>query len=406
MKQGKIYMKIILVILVVLVAVYFLFSILSSGETGYTIYQAAAYKVGDGITTTGFVVRDEQVIESSEKIVVLTRADGERVGMNQVVANCYDNERARQTQLEIDRLENELEQLEYAYSFSGSDSESATLDADITQAIGQVSIYTNRRSMDFAAGTADRLKSYILRRYASAETEGAIWDRITQTKNELNSLYTENSNVSRSITTAVSGYFCSTVDGYESILNSESVMALSVTAFNDLPNRRKTVTSQQIGKLVTDIGWYYVTTVAAGTMDDYAKGDTLSVRFSHDFSGDARMTIMHIGEIEDGRQVLVMKNNDFIQDAVSLREQSAEIIFGYKDGLRVPKSAIRVNDDGETGVYVLEGAEAEWKEVTPLYYGEDSIIVKLDQTSTDNLWPGDEIILTDGELFDGKVMIR
>lgn len=406
MKQDSIYMKIITVILAVMVAAYFLFSILSSNGSSYTTYTAVAYKVGDGISTTGFVVRDEQVIDSDEQIVVLTHADGEKVGNGQVVANCYDSEQARQTQLDIDRLETDLAQLEYAYSFSGSDAESATLDADITQAIGQISIYVNRRSMDFATGTADRLKSYILRRYASADSAEATWERISQTKQALNLLYVENDKASRSINAPVSGYFCSAVDGYEGLLNSQSIMELSVSQFDTLEQRRQTVSQRQIGKLVTDIGWYYVTTVEAGSMDDYEKGDTLSVHFSHDFYGDVRMTIMRFGEVEDGRQLLVLKTNDFIQDAVSLREQSADVIFGYKDGLHVPKTALYINEDKQTGVYVLEGAEAEWKTVTPLYYGEDSVIVKLDQSSTNNLWPGDEIILTDGEIFDGMVMAQ
>lgn len=405
MKQGSIYMKIIVVLLVIMVAAYFLFSILGSSGSTYTTYTAVEYKVGDGITTTGFVVRDEQVIVSNEQIVVLTHADGQRIGMGQTVANCYDDEQARQTQLEIDRKEAELEQLEYAYSYSGSDADSANLDADITQAIGQIGIYTNRRSMDFAAGAGDQLKSYILRRYASDQTSEALWARITQTKDELNELYAENSRASRSIKTDTAGYFCSAVDGYETVLTSESIMQMSVSQYDAISDKRQEVKPEQIGKLATDIGWYYITTVEAGSMDDYSKGDTLTVHFSHDFYEDTRMTIMRLGEVEDGRQVLVMKTNEYIQDAVSLREQTADIIFGYKEGLRVPKKALYVID-GESGVYVLEGAEAEWKTVTPLYYGEESVIVKLDKSSTDNLWPGDEIILTDGEIFDGKVLIE
>ena len=64
----------------------------------------------------------------------------------------------------------------------------------------------------------------------------------------------------------------------------------------------------------------------------------------------------------------------------------------------------RAINSGDLGM--LEGAEAEWKTVTPLYYGEDSVIVKLDKSDTDNLWPGDEVILSEEELFDGKVMVE
>lgn len=407
MKQGSTYMKVIVVILAVMVAAYVLFAILSTNSNSYTTYTAVAYKVGDGISTTGFVVRDEQVIESDESIVVLTRTDGERVGKGQTVANCYDSEQARQTQVEIERLEAELEQLEYAYSFSGSDADSATLDADITQAIGQVAVYVNRRSLEFASGTGEQLKSYILRRYVSDDTTDAIWDRITQTKDRLNELYNENRTTSRSVIADATGFFCAAVDGYENVLNSQNIMEMTVAQFENIPNARTQTSSRQIGKLVTDIGWYYITTVKEGEMAEYTKGDTLTVHFSHDFYGDARMTIMRVGELDDGKQLLVLKTNDYIQDAVSLREQSADIIFGYKDGLRVPKSALYVDEDShDTGVYVLEGVEAEWKSVTPLYYGEDSVIVKLDQSSTDNLWPGDEIIVTNDDMFDGKVMVE
>ena len=36
-------------------------------------------------------------------------------------------------------------------------------------------------------------------------------------------------------------------------------------------------------------------------------------------------------------------------------------------------------------------------------YG-DGYVVELDQSSTGNLWPGDDIILTSDDIEDGKVM--
>jgi len=34
----------------------------------------------------------------------------------------------------------------------------------------------------------------------------------------------------------------------------------------------------------------------------------------------------------------------------------------------------------------------------------ESYVVELDKSSTDNLWPGDEIIVGARDLYDGKVM--
>ena len=72
----------------------------------------------------------------------------------------------------------------------------------------------------------------------------------------------------------------------------------------------------------------------------------------------------------------------------------------------MPKSAIYVNDAGQSGVYILEGAEARWKDVHILHDNGDSFLVELDKTSTANLWPEDEIILTTEDIFEGKVMIQ
>ena len=80
------------------------------------------------------------------------------------------------------------------------------------------------------------------------------------------------------------------------------------------------------------------------------------------------------------------------------------MVFSSYTGLRVPKAAIRVTDDQRTGVYVLEGRNAVWKYVTPLHDNGETYVVVLDKSSTNNLWPGDEIIVNAPDLYDGKVV--
>ena len=86
-----------------------------------------------------------------------------------------------------------------------------------------------------------------------------------------------------------------------------------------------------------------------------------------------------------------------------LRQQSAEIVFTSYSGLRVPKSAVRV-ENGQTGVYILEGTLAKWKPITILHDTGESYVAALDTSSTDNLWPGDELIINAKNLYDGKVV--
>ena len=87
-----------------------------------------------------------------------------------------------------------------------------------------------------------------------------------------------------------------------------------------------------------------------------------------------------------------------------MRQQSADIVFTSYAGLRVPKEAIRVDEDGQVGVYILEGSNASWKSVNILHDNGETYVVELDQSSVNNLWPGDEIIVTGRDLYDGKVV--
>ena len=100
------------------------------------------------------------------------------------------------------------------------------------------------------------------------------------------------------------------------------------------------------------------------------------------------------------------------------------MVFSSYSGLRVPKEAVRVmtrsqiyqetadaSDDltmepeqTYVGVFVLEGSTAAWKTIRILHDNGESYVVELDKSSTDHLWPGDEIIVGARNLYDGKVV--
>ena len=82
---------------------------------------------------------------------------------------------------------------------------------------------------------------------------------------------------------------------------------------------------------------------------------------------------------------------------------AADVVFISYSGLRVPKEAVRVQN-GQVGVYVVEGNAAAWKPIVILHDNGESYVVELDKSSTDNLWPGDEIIVGARNLYEGKVV--
>ena len=70
------------------------------------------------------------------------------------------------------------------------------------------------------------------------------------------------------------------------------------------------------------------------------------------------MTVYSVGEIQNGEMVVVFRSSQNDSKVEDLRQESGRLIFQSDEGLRIPKEALRVNEDGETGVYVVLAQKA------------------------------------------------
>lgn len=400
-KQGSRYTKVILGIFLAAVVCYFGYYIAAALSEPLTTVAAIEYEAGTGSYTTGFVVRDEAVVSSQYAITNLIVTEGERVAKGQSVATGYLNEDAQARQEEITALELRLEQLEYAVSYSSDVSDQARLDSEIQSQLLSLTRYIARGDMNSAADLSSGLKGLVLRRTTSADGDSAMRVSIQALKEELAQLRAASSADSMTVSAERSGYFSGTVDGYEDVLTVSLLDTLTVARLEELTARE---TSQKsVGKIVMGDTWYYVTAVPADQVEGVRKGDQVPVSFAAQFIDDLEMTVYRIGDEEDGRCLLVLSCDRYMQEVTLLRQQSADVVFTSYTGLRVPKDAIRVIDQ-VPGVYVVEGRAAAWKPVEILHDNGESYVVELDKSSTNHLWPGDEIIVGGRNLYDGKVV--
>lgn len=400
MKQGKIFNRIIEALLLLVIVFYFGYSIYNALSDPLTTVQALAYETGSGCNTTGYVVRQEQVLTSAYAITLPSKQEGAKVAVNETVAVGYRSQQAQDRQGDMVQLEAQLKQLEAAASQTDPAALSAMDDA-ITAQLRSLSAYLNRGDLRAAEQAGQDAKVLILQRTADQTDAASIREQTAQVKEQIAQLRSQSSGDANALTAAASGYFSGTVDGYESILTPQALSSLSVSQLQALTPAAAAETAY--GRLITSKTWYYVTAVPEELLSGKVTGDTVQVTFAHNFYDAVPMTIVRMGDPEAGTRVLVLSCDDFIQDVTLLREQSADIVFSTYSGLRVPKDAVRMVD-GQIGVYVLESAAAKWKPITILYDSGESYIAQLDKSSTANLWPGDEIILDARDLFDGKVI--
>lgn len=403
-KQGSLFLRIISILLGVFLLVYLVSSLFVRDEVPHTIETVLYCEVGDGDTVSGFVVRGEKVITSDAPIVVCDLMEGERVGGGQSVATGYDTDAARQSREMLFSLQRQREQLALA-SLETDGKNNDVLDTQISHLVVSMSSKVASQRLDAARTFTGELKPLVLRRSVSGDDEKELKNRMNRIDERITLLTTQTATGATPVTADEPGYFSMMVDGYENIITPEFLETMTLIDFHSLAEEKRSSPENAIGRLVTGQKWYFVTEIPAARQSQCEKGDRLTVNFAGQGLQNLRMRVERVGEEEDGRCLLVLSCREQMQRVTALRTQTAEVIFDSFEGLRIPKRALYY-EDGVAGVYVLEAGRAEWKTVDKLLEFGDYYLLDWDDSSTDHLWPNDQIIITDKNIRDGTVISK
>ena len=423
MKQGTLLNKFVMLVLAAAVVIYLAVYAWNSFSDPFTTVLCYAYTVDDAVETTGFLVREETVIPGQGGTVELLPSEGERVARGEAVAVLYQSTAALERSKELSRLTLELEQLRYSLGRDDTTGDSARLSEEVVDAISSLRASVASGDLTGLEDQALNLRSLVYQREYIFEEDGsmdALEAAISAKEAEIAALESQSAADTTRIRVNEPGIFSGYVDGYESLLTPAMLETITPSGLDALAAQRVQEDESAVGKLITDSTWYFACALGEEDAGQLIEGHTITVRFSRDWSGEVEMTVESVGEPENGRSAVVLSSTRFLSDTTLLRRQTVELVFDSVEGVRIPKKALRVEqqtvtdpETGEesqvsvTGVYALVGAQAEFKPVTVLSEEEDYCLVQ-PETPSDGarkiLRAGDEIILTAEELFDGKVV--
>ena len=248
------------------------------------------------------------------------------------------------------------------------------------------------------------LKSNIITRELTNTPVEEIQSMITSLESQRDRLNELIGDSETTLTTSESGFFTSHVDGYENVFDVNALDELTPSSFRSLLNQNASVTDRQVGRLVTSFTWYFVSNLRVDVASALTSGSYVNLRF--DAMGDdlVRVRVESISAAEDGEVTVVFSSDQYMEELVNLRKQSASVVMATYEGLKVPKDAVRVDEEGNLGVYVITGMYSEFKEIDVLYETEDYYIVDTDPTTTRSLLVYDLIIVNGKGLANGKVI--
>lgn len=401
MKKTSPLMKILPIAVLAAVLVYFAMQLYNYLSDPVNTTLVVAGQAEDTIALNGWLLRDEEVLPAQNGTLSRVRQEGERVGVGQVLARVYANDGALQTVSQIETLELQLQQLQFALTSYLNPDAALKLDTSITG-----DILTLRQALtggDYTAAEGDTapLKAAVLKRDHSYASQEEIQTEIKSVEGQIKSL--EASLSGTTVTARASGTYSAVCDGYETVLTKAFLEEVTP---GKLARLRPVDEQSNMGKLIYGDTWYYVVTLPEEQASYLKSQGAVTLRFAKGFDQNIRMQVVSVSAPEDGQAAVTLSCRKYLAQTTLLRHQAADVILRTYEGLRVPSNALRVSEEGVTGVYCVDGSTAAFRPVTVLYQGQGYALVQPAEGASDTqtLRVGDEVIATAGALSDGKVI--
>ena len=367
---------------------------------------AAIYTTTDYIGFKGIYVRNEKLVSyHANGVINYTHPDGYKIAKNSVIAEVYRNQSDLAYQQQIDDLIARRTVLQDAQALVGTDS--SQLESFSNQ------IYDKHSEMmqhlcDGDYKSASALKSDMLNLRSKKEivkgTETSYAEKIQDINNQITQLKAQISRDPYAVSIGETGYFVSSVDGYEDILNSETVFDLSKEQIEQIlaADTAESNPAGVIGKLIDGYKWYMVAilnTVRMGTVFEGAEV-TLRVGYSQQ---DVDAKVVSLKRQEDGSSICIFECDTFSSEFVDGRVAQVKLLMDNYEGIRIPTSAIRIVD-GKAGVYTRKGIEVVFKQIKQIISEEDYTLVENTSKLDGYISLYDTVIVGGKDLYDGKII--
>ncbi len=393
-KKTDLIMKIVGAAFFVAVVVYFAVYVFSSLNTPYQTISAVEYTVRDSIGLEGIVVRDEEPLLTYYNSLHIAAENGKRVAKGGVVGIVYSSDSELQRAERLREVNQEIQSLEELQE-SGI-SESQKLENGIKSEIQSLRSAVQNRELDNVGTLSSNVRTLVL---SAAGDESSIDEELDALYAERKSLESAESNPYDVIKALQSGLFSTAADGFEDI-SPASIEDMDTEELGNLMAENRSRPELALGKLVYGSKWYYASIMDEDDANDFDEGDRVTMIFGKYYSEYLDMRIESIGfEDDNGRCVVIFSCSEALADVLDMRMQSAELILHEDTGVRVPKKAVRVDEEGRVYVFTQTGMQAEKKYVEIMHdLGEHYVV------ASEKLHAGDVVIVNGRDIYDGKVV--
>lgn len=405
MKRTNTVTKLISLLLFIAMAAYIGVYLIRSVSSDIRTAPAVYVELTETSAVTGMVFRDETLFDSGEQYLGIIAENGQLLSANDIIAVSYSGEEALERAGRIRELEL---QKQYILSVLEDDAGGDTVskrESSIKTAVINLSSAAARHETEELASASVTLSSLVLKDPNVNATEVDL----NLVNGELESLRQSAAYDTVAIRASSPGLFFSSTDGYEYI-RPEKVKGIGPEDLRKLFDEPQDTPPTVIGKLASPLDWYYAAIVSSEGAEKLAVGKSATLDFGRYSSEPLNVTVISKTAGDDGEYAVVFRGTTAVSEMLSIREASAEIVFGKTAGIRVPKEAVYTEEPEDesdlenTFVYTVTGLQAEKKYINIILETADYYLVEVSANDASALRTGNDIILTGKDIYDGMLL--
>lgn len=407
-------------LLMIFIVVYAGFQILPSFAGKIETESALAVSIFDTNQTTGYIFREELVLEGdSSGIPVTFIKDGERVSKGQHFANVYSADDYAELQKNIDEIDAKIEVLEKsAIEANTYITDISKTDEQVNDNLSKVYSAISKGTLTDLANAQNDLLVNMNKRNIIVNMNESYTEELKKLKAQRNTMQSKITQVSVKLVADTSGYYYGDTDGYENVFNPSLLDTLTLESFSELTGSRPDINikNNSYGKIVKSYVWHVVCEADRTSVSPYEVNHYYTLNFPEFSEDELNMELVNIiKNTSSEKALLVFRGNTAPEDFTYQRKQKVNIISDKYTGLSIPKSALRIVN-GKQGVYIINGDIIRFRRVNIIYETDDYYIVsskdpvqKTDEENNAEKYPYialyDNVIVKGKNLFDGKIAV-
>ncbi len=336
--------------------------------------------------------------------------DGTKVKLGSTVANIYDSATVIEQTGVVD-IDSRLGILEQANSVDGiTTADTTTIDSQISELYYTIRQSSEKENYSNIPNRRDEFLTLLNKRQIITGEVENFNGRIQELQSQKDSLTMHSEDAIMSINSPYTGFFYSSLDGYEALFDSSKLESLSFEDFDELTaSEPEQYPDTAIGKVVTEFNWYVVCMGSREDLKELNKNFEYKIQFP--YNNDIQVTFRLsdvIYQSGSNRIMFIFECYDHPDGFNYKRMQNVSIISSSYSGYKIPTSAVH-SVNGTQGVYILVGNIVEFREINIILKGDGYYIVAPQDTVNDKNYYNklglyDSVIVSGKNLYDGKIV--